>query len=160
MKTDWNCMALRRVLTILELLAHSNYEDGLKRAPHLRKRIWIVAFGAFQLWRRIETWFQSFETTPKTPFGAFQLWRRIETKAIFSQKTPSLFFWRIPIMKTDWNISLSKKVSVCYFAFGAFQLWRRIETKKCSGEMETGKIFWRIPIMKTDWNGMGIQRTL
>ena len=103
MKTDWNFARFHTKFFIYELLAHSNYEDGLKQTSSKRRLQFRISFGAFQLWRRIETYKHTSAMDNPFSFGAFQLWRRIETKSysLIDKKMP--VFWRIPIMKTDWN---------------------------------------------------------
>ena len=156
MKTDWNQYKQTKKGCYCGLLAHSNYEDGLKHLLLMDSKICFWSF------------------------GAFQLWRRIETKSLDKGKRTFSIFWRIPIMKTDWNDAMPKALRCNNLAFGAFQLWRRIETLfwplwsqyrhllLAHSNYEDGLkqvliwineffycIFWRIPIMKTDWNILG-----
>ena len=79
MKMDWNDCLMSAWSQWLVLLTHSNYEDGLKQIRSSRKAKTTSTFDAFQLWRWIET--------------IHQLWYYPKDTA----------FWRIPIMKMDWN---------------------------------------------------------
>ena len=135
-----------------QLLTHSNYEDGLK--PH--------------------TW--EAHRDERLSFDAFQLWRWIETRSLDGSWPTAEIFWRIPIMKMDWNILngtantgirktfdafqlwrwIETRFKVWYKnlkdTFDAFQLWRWIETHGAVSGASAHLVFWRIPIMKMDWN--------
>ena len=160
MKTDWNKAGLLLLPMRTSLLAHSNYEDGLKHLSSINFESIKDAFGAFQLWRRIETHAVVAVTLCVfLTFGAFQLWRRIETSKTHRHIMSTVNFWRIPIMKTDWNRQRCHLIERGCQTFGAFQLWRRIETGYAFKDWFRFWRFWRIPIMKTDWNKRKAQIT-
>ena len=152
MKTDWNSKKPLRVNLTCTLLAHSNYEDGLKRCCHKApyKPLCLLAHSNYEDGLKRENKGNWIGYWPS--FGAFQLWRRIETEAERNCHFLDSYFWRIPIMKTDWNLELNVeamsiesllahsnyedglKLRMLHVwlalsePFGAFQLWRRIET--------------------------------
>ena len=103
MKMDWNFMALWQLGQINWLLTHSNYEDGLKRVQDCTGRITsgLLTHSNYEDGLKLSEWMNK-RGGVKT-FDAFQLWRWIETVAVRYTSKSLLLFWRIPIMKMDWN---------------------------------------------------------
>ena len=177
MKTDWNFSGIGGFEEGGILLAHSNYEDGLKlqlngfflvgwrsfwRIP-IMKTDWNITPSDYSkinvvFWRIpiMKTDWNNIEN--RRTEWLINFWRIPIMKTDWNICTECwecwvyCSFWRIPIMKTDWNMRTLNHKLPTKSTFGAFQLWRRIETCARTRVKFCWSDFWRIPIMKTDWN--------
>ena len=178
MKMDWNHMKKRRWQLSIKLLTHSNYEDGLKRYSNTLELYLHIVFWRIPIMKMDWNWNRLWLNTSRhgllthsnyedglkhfcfsvfspllITFDAFQLWRWIETLFQDKQLKCLCDFWRIPIMKMDWNWAFQFSGFDRMYTFDAFQLWRWIETCSQYSPSSTNQcFFWRIPIMKMDWN--------
>ena len=128
MKMDWNTRRLTLMTVLPILLTHSNYEDGLKlnNGKDISIEVGLLTHSNYE--------------------------DGLKHQPLSTCCYPNEIFWRIPIMKMDWNPSSSTslidvitllthsnyedglKHSISFltclfmFPFDAFQLWRWIET--------------------------------